>query len=196
MDRLLAGQAAACTLNLIDPVTGAYDPSIAAERLGGLDLAVIEWARRRQGIMVAPGNPAGIKTVADLGKARVRVAVPPKGSSGAVPLSRLLADACLTARSVQRGSEPARSDAETAMAVASGRVDAGLGSRPWRACIAWTSSPCIGSGSTSLCVTGSSSSPLQKLFSLARTSSFRRQAALLGGYNVTKTGRVIRNVRM
>jgi excisionase family DNA binding protein len=197
VDSLLGGQAVACTLTLIDPATGTYDASIATERLAGLDLVVMEWARRRQGIVVAAGNPAGIESMADLAKARVRVAMPSKGSGSAVLFSKLLADAGLTPGSIRRTGEPTRSDAETAMAVAAGRVDAGLGIEAVARAqglgfipVHWERLDLIVRPSDFF------DAPLQKLFSLARTSGFREQAALLGGYNVAKTGHVLLNVRM
>jgi excisionase family DNA binding protein len=197
VDRLLAGQAVACAVNLVDPVTGAYDASVAAERLAGLDVAVIEWARRRQGIMVATGNPTAIKSVAGLAKKRVRVAIPSKGSASAVLFSKLLADAGLTPRCLQQCGPPTRSDAETAMAVACGHVDAGLGIEAVARAhgldfvpVHWERLDLIVRHSEFFEV------PLQRLFSLTRSGSFRKQAALLGGYNVTRTGRVVLNIRM
>src|SRR5262245_26837988 len=65
MHRLLAGQAVACALHLIDQATGEYDARLLADCLPGLDFVVLEWARRQQGLIVAPGNPANIRTVSD-----------------------------------------------------------------------------------------------------------------------------------
>jgi hypothetical protein len=42
MHRLLAGQAVACALHLIDPTTGEYDANVVARHLSGLDIVVIE----------------------------------------------------------------------------------------------------------------------------------------------------------
>src|SRR5215470_14126650 len=44
--RLLAGQAVACGLHLIDPATGGYDAATLTSSLPGLDCVVIEWAKR------------------------------------------------------------------------------------------------------------------------------------------------------
>ena len=64
--RLLAGQAVVCGLHLIDPATSEYDASILVPKLPDLDFVVIEWARRRQGLIVARGNPAKISNIVDL----------------------------------------------------------------------------------------------------------------------------------
>src|SRR5262249_41084751 len=73
MHRLLAGQAVASALHIIDPATGQYDASVLSKSLPGLDFVVIEWARRQQGLIVAAGNPAKIASVGDLKKRGIRV---------------------------------------------------------------------------------------------------------------------------
>src|SRR5262249_36160549 len=93
MDRLSAGQAVACALHLIDPTTGQYDAIATARHLPGLDIVVIEWARREQGLIVAPGNPVKIDSVSDLRNRSARVALRQDGSGGALLLSKLVADA-------------------------------------------------------------------------------------------------------
>jgi excisionase family DNA binding protein len=71
LHRLLSGQAVACGVHLFDPATGEYDASALAKTLPGLDFVVIKWARRLQGLVVAPGNPLKIGSIADLRKRRV-----------------------------------------------------------------------------------------------------------------------------
>jgi molybdate-binding protein len=114
-----------------------------------------------------------------------------------VLLSKLLADAQLTPGSIQRSGQPTLSDDETAMAVVSGRVDAGMGIEAVARAqgldfvpVHWERLDVIMRHCEFF------EAPVQKLFSLTRTSEFRKQAALLGGYNVAKTGRVILNVRI
>src|SRR5690606_11257899 len=96
LHRLLAGQAVACGLHLIDPESGEYDASALTRTLPGLDFVVIEWARRLQGLVVASGNPLKIGSIADLRKRRVRIATRQPGSGTAILFSKLLADAGLT----------------------------------------------------------------------------------------------------
>jgi molybdate-binding protein len=197
VDRLLAGQTVACAVHLIDPPTGTYDASIAAERLAGIDFAVIEWARRRQGIMVARGNPLRIRSITDFAKPGIRAAVPPKGSGTAVLQSKLLADAGLAPDSVRRSGHPTGGDAEAALAVAAGSLDAGVGIEAIARSQGLDFVP-LHWERLDLIVRHAEffEPPLQKLFSFTRTDAFREQARLLGGYNVVKTGRVVLNMRM
>lgn len=56
----------------VDPATGEYDATVLAKSLPGFDFVVIEWARRQQGLIVAPGNPAKISSIADRRPAQAR----------------------------------------------------------------------------------------------------------------------------
>jgi excisionase family DNA binding protein len=195
-DSVLAGQAVACAVHLIDPATGSYDASIATERLAGLDIAVIEWARRRQGIMVAPGNPLQTRSIADLAKPSLRVAIPGKGSCTAVLLSKLLADAGLGPDSIKRSGRRTLGGAAAALAVAAGDLDAALGIEAVARAQGLEFIP-LHWERLDLVVRHAEffEAPLQALFAFTRTDAFRKQAALLQGYNVARTGAVVLNAR-
>ena len=122
---LLAGHAVACGLHLIDPVTGDYNASGLA-RSPRLDFVVIEWARRRQGLVVARGNPARIGSVGDLKNANVRVATRQPGSGSALLLSKLMADAGFGAEDLRVAGTPVSSETDIAVAVREDKADTGL----------------------------------------------------------------------
>ena len=123
---LLAGHAVACGLHLIDPVTGDYNASGLARSPPGLDFVVIEWARRRQGLVVARGNPARIGSVGDLKNANVRVATRQPGSGSALLLSKLMADAGFGAEDLRVAGTPVSSETDIAVAVREDKADTGL----------------------------------------------------------------------
>src|SRR5215468_9467879 len=108
--RLLAGQAVACGLHLIDPATGSYDASSLVQSLPGLDFVVIEWARRHQGLIVASGNPANINGIDDLGKHDLRIAMRQQGSGSALLFAKLLADAGLSIEELNFAGDPVNSE--------------------------------------------------------------------------------------
>src|SRR5690606_20149665 len=126
LHRLLAGQAVACGLHLIDPESGEYDASALTRTLPGLDFVVIEWARRLQGLVVASGNPLKIGSIADLRKRRVRIATRQPGSGTAILFSKLLADAGLTIEELDIIGRPMSSHTDVADAIRHGKADAGL----------------------------------------------------------------------
>ncbi|HZT46347.1 MAG TPA: helix-turn-helix transcriptional regulator [Hyphomicrobiaceae bacterium] len=196
MHRLLAGQASACGLHLIDPATGNYDAGMLARSLPGLDFVVIEWARRRQGLIVAPGNPAKIGSVADLRRRGVRVATRQEGSGSALLFAKLLADAGLEADEIKVAGRPVSSETDIAVAVREGKADAGLAIEAVAreqgldfVPLQWERFDLVVRRVEYF------EEPLQRLFAFARTDAFRERAASLGGYDVANTGAVVFNAR-
>src|SRR5262245_7708103 len=194
MQSLLAGHAVACGVHLIDPATGDYDASTQANKLVGLDLVVIEWARRQQGLIVAQGNPARIGTIADLKKAGVRVAIRQEGSGSAVLFSKLVVDAGFTVDDLIVAGAPVSSETDIATAVREGKADAGLaieavarGQGLDFVPLQWERFDLVVRRVEYF------EPPLQRLFAFARSEKFRQRAGSLGGYDVTNSGTVVFN---
>jgi excisionase family DNA binding protein len=196
MHRLLAGQAVACALHLIDPSTGRYDASILAKSLPGLDFVVIEWARRQQGLIVAPGNPAKIGSIGDLRKRGIRVATRQEGSGSALLFAKLVADAGLKVEDLEAAGEPVSSETDIAVAVREGNADVGLAVEAVArdqgldfVPLQWERFDLVVRRVEYF------EPPMQRLLAFARTEPFRGRAASLGGYDVTNTGMIVFNAR-
>jgi excisionase family DNA binding protein len=196
MQRLLAGQAVACALHLVDPATGQYDASLIAKSLPGIDFVVIEWARRRQGLIVAQGNPAKIKSVADLRRKGARVALRQEGSGSALLFSKLVADAGLALDDLTPAERPVRSESDIAILVREGKADAGLAIEAVAreqgldfVPVQWERFDLVVRRVEYF------EAPLQRLFAFAHTAAFRDRATALGGYDVKNTGAVVFNSR-
>ena len=196
MHRLLAGQAIVCGLHLIDPATGEYDASILARKLPGLDFVVTEWARRRQGLIVAQGNPAKINSIGDLQKCGIRVATRQEGSGSALLFSKLIAEAGLKVEDLKIEGTPVTSETDIAVAVREGRADAGLAIEAVARERALDFVP-LQWERFDLVVRRVDyfDQPLQKVFAFTRTQLFRDRAGQFGGYDVANTGAVIFNAR-
>ncbi len=69
--RLAAGEAQVCGIHLLDPDSGDYNLAAVQEFLGGMDVVLLQWAWRSQGLVVARGNPLALHTCADLGGVRI-----------------------------------------------------------------------------------------------------------------------------
>jgi len=194
MQSLLAGHAVACGVHLIDPTTGDYDANAQANKLVGLDFVVIEWARRRQGLIVAPGNPARISSVSDLKKAGVRVITRQEGSGSALLFAKLIADAGLTPDELIVVGAPVSSETDIGTAVREGNADAGLaietvarGQGLEFVPLQWERFDLIVRRVEYF------EPPLQRLFAFAKSEEFRQRAGSLGGYDVTNSGLVVFN---
>ena len=117
--------AAGC--HLIDPATGTYNLVDVGRILPGRDVLLVTFAHRQQGLMVAPGNPRGIRSFEDLLRDDVVFVNRQRGSG-----TRMLLDYELTRRGFG-GAAIGGYDRElythvaVAAEVASGGADAGLG---------------------------------------------------------------------
>jgi excisionase family DNA binding protein len=196
LHRLLAGQAVACGLHLIDPESGEYDASALTRTLPGLDFVVIEWARRLQGLVVASGNPLKIGSIADLRKRRVRIATRQPGSGTAILFSKLLADAGLTIEELDIIGRPMSSHTDVADAIRHGKADAGLAIASVTreegldfVPLHWERYDLVVRRVEYF------EPPLQRLFAFTRTELFSEQAKALGGYDIAQTGTVVFNPR-
>jgi putative molybdopterin biosynthesis protein len=88
---------------------------------------LIGFAERSQGLIVAPGNPLGIATLADLARRGVRFVNRRRGTGTRVVLEELLAAADLPLESIAGHDRIEPSHRAVAQAVASGSADAAVG---------------------------------------------------------------------
>lgn len=88
---------------------------------------LIGFALRTVGLMVAPGNPHTLYTLADVAKSGARMVNRPQGTGTRVLLDELLAEAGLKPEAFNGYAHTQPSHAAAAQAVASGQADVGLG---------------------------------------------------------------------
>jgi putative molybdopterin biosynthesis protein len=196
MLQLLAGQATACAVHLIDAVSGLYDASTLASSLPGLDFVAIEWARRQQGLVVASGNPAKIASIRDLRKRGVRIVTRQEGSGSERLFAKLVADAGITMNDLNVVGRPVTSETDVALAIREGECDAGLAIETvardqglYFVPLQWERFDLVVRRVEFF------DPPMQRLLAFARKELFRDRAAALGGYDVTHTGTVVFNSR-
>lgn len=189
---LATGDAMLAGVHLIEE-DGGYNVGAALATMPARDFVVLEWARREQGLIVAPANPHGIAGLADLrGRKRRFVGRQPEAGSHEL-LLHLLKQAGLR-RTDLNASMSALSETDLALAVAEGKADAGLGIR--------AVAQQFKLGFVKLHVERFDlvmrrrdyfEPPVQNLFAFARTAAFAARAAELGGYDVDGLGTVVLN---
>ena len=127
------GNCDACGIHI--PIGSQQARALAhyAQWLGGEDLLVIDIATRRQGLMVAPGNPKKIYDLADLTRADVKFVNRPADSGTRFLLEGLLAEKGIAGSAIHGFEQSEATHASVAACVASGLADAGFGlERPAR----------------------------------------------------------------
>lgn len=157
------------------------------------DVVAIRWAVRRQGLLVAPGNPRGLERVTDLLEPGLRCAMRPPDSGSGVLLGRLLEAA--GAEAVPADPKLlARTEADLAALVADGRADCGLGIEAVARRYGTGFVP-LGTEAFDLVMRRRDyfEAPLQHLLAFARSAAFTAEAGRLGGYDLASAGLVAWN---
>jgi excisionase family DNA binding protein len=189
LEHMAAGTAALAGLHLPDEQSSGWNVGHVRRQLGARPVVLIEWAKRTQGLVVARGNPQGIKSVEDLKKKRV---IGRQHGAGASALfGKLLADGGLKLQDVKMSAAPARTEADVAAAIAERRADAGLAIEAVARQSTMDFVP-LTTERYDLVVWRRAyfEPPMQKLMKFCRTPEFMARAEALGGYDVSGLGTV------
>ena len=194
VNRFAQGKAYCCGLHVFDPDSGDYNRAVVARTLAGLDVVLIEWAWREQGLIVAAGNPHSVRDLAGLREARLRLVDRQEGAGSRLLFRHLLRAGGIDAADLNIAMAPARSETEVALAIQDGKADVGFG-------IAAVARQCrldfvpLQRERYDLAVSRRDyfEPPIQQLLGFARTAPFAQKAAELMGYDVSGLGRVIYN---
>ena len=196
VDRLLAGSACAAAIHLpAAKQEGGKDldrnVELAQDRLAHMDCVLLQWATREQGLVLAAGNPLKIKSLADLKKRKMRVAMRQEGAGSHLLFLQLLGEAGVDSNALTYLNPPAQTESEVAAAILDGRADTGLAVRAVARQFHLDFVPLAHERLDIAVLRGSYfDPPLQSLFAFTKRPLFQRQAKMLAGYDVGELGRV------
>jgi excisionase family DNA binding protein len=194
IERLAAQRAGAAALHWLDAASGEYNVPLVRAVLAGADVVVIEWARRAQGLLAAPGNPLGLRRLSDLARRRVRIAARQPESGSAHLLDHLLAKSGTAKERLRFLPKPALAETDLAAAIRDGAADAGLGIEAAARAHGLAFIPLATERFDLVAFRRDAFEPqLQALLAFARTPEFAAHASALGGYDVSRTGAVVYN---
>ena len=190
--RLAAGRAAIAAVHVRDAATGAYNVPLIVRELAGRPVVALTWAWREQGLVVAPGNPHGIRGVAVLAKPGVRLAVRQPGAGSQVLLLQLLGQAGVEPDRLDVPEPPAHTQTDLARAVREGRADAGLAVRAAAEGLDFVP---LARERFDLVLDRRDAfePPFRRLMAFAATDAFAGRAGQLGGYDLSEHGAVVYN---
>jgi excisionase family DNA binding protein len=194
LKRFAEGTALAAGLHVYEPDggDGGADWNVASVRAAcaGRPVVLLEWATRRQGLVVAADNPLGIETVADLARSDVRWIARQAEAGAQVLAAHLLGEVGLDAGEIALAGT-ARSEMDLGLAVLEGRADAGLAVEAVARSLKLDFVPLVEERYDLLVGRRDYfEPPLQALFAFARTPEFARRAEEMGGYGIAGLGRV------
>jgi putative molybdopterin biosynthesis protein len=124
---LRRGDAHLAGSHLLDPATGGYNISYVKQYLADMPIVLMTLMHREQGLIVAAGNPKGIKGLADLTRDDVRYINRQRGAGTRVLLDYHLDKLGITPEKVNGYRREEYTHLAVAVAVQSGAADCGLG---------------------------------------------------------------------
>jgi putative molybdopterin biosynthesis protein len=191
--RLVRGEVAVAAIHLHRLAGDATTANIeAVTTLPGLhDAVVIAFARREQGLLVAPGNPLGLTDIATVVARKARLAQRPSGAGAQLLLLSQLAAHGLPPDALSPAREICQTGNDIAQAISSGRADCGIATRSVAASAGLAFVPLVWEHFDLVVRQRDYFLPQpQKLFGFMRSDAFGRRAHELGGYDVYQAGQV------
>ena len=179
--------------HLLDPATGEYTLPYVDRLLAGRDVAVVRLVHRDQGLIVAPGNPLGVRGIADLAAPGLRFVNRQRGAGTRALLDHELARRGLAAGDVGGYAREEHTHLAVAATVAAGRADAGLGILAAARAFGLGFVPVTREPYDLVVAAEGLGDPrLAPLWALLRSRAFGAQVEALGGYSAQQMGRRIR----
>ena len=177
--------------HLLDPETGEYTLPWVARVLGAHEVVVVRLVHRDQGLLVAPGNPLGVTSLADL--PRLRYVNRQRGAGTRALLDHELQRAGIDPSELVGYSREEHTHLAVAAAVTAGRADAGLGIMAAARAFGLDFVP-VAREPYDLVVAADAwdTELLAPLRALLDAPGFRSAVEELGGYSCAETGRRIR----
>jgi excisionase family DNA binding protein len=169
-----------------------YNFSFASREVGATPVAVVNFCRREQGLLLAPGNPKGIAKIADLKRGGLTIANRPLGTGTRLLLDRELAAAGVEPKALRGYESALPRHIDVALAILTGRADVGLAIRPVAHLLGLEFIP-LRWERFDLVIQRERffDRGVQLLLSLLHEESFRNAAAALSGYDVSLSGRMV-----
>ena len=189
---LRRGEAHAAGTHLLDEETGEYNVPYVRRLLPDTPVVLVNLAYREQGLMVRPGNPKGIHDIADLARPEVRFVNRQKGAGTRVLLDYKLRQLGLGPDQIRGYENEEFTHMAVAVAVASGRADAGLGILAAARALNLEFVPVLQERYDLCFLKAYWDQPVvRRVLDVLHSAEFRERVAALGGYDLRDCGRVM-----
>jgi putative molybdopterin biosynthesis protein len=190
------GEAHFAGSHLLDEETGEYNVSYVRRLLPGGHAILLGFVQREQGLIVARGNPKGIRTLADLVRPDVVFINRQRGAGTRVLLDYRLRAAGISGRAIQGYERQEFTHLAVAAAVASGAADCGMGILAAARALDLDFAPLdLERYDLVIPVRFYESDVLAPLLAIIRDPRFAARVRTLGGYVTTQMGQVLAEVR-
>jgi putative molybdopterin biosynthesis protein len=182
--------------HLREPDAAEFNISFVQHLIAEQDVLLVQLAVREYGLLVAPGNPNGIRRVRDLARDKLCLLNRARGSGARLWLLRHLRAARLDPATLSGWTSACTTYDEIARAIVNGKADVGPGLRATAEQYELDFVP-LGTERFDLAVTRAlyESRRGDKLQEVLHRKDFLAYAQALPGYDVARSGRVIAHIR-
>jgi len=178
--------------HLLDPESGEYNLAYIKRYLPEVPVNVVALVGREQGLLVAPGNPLGLKGLADLARPDLRFINRQRGSGTRILLDYHLGRLGIEPDQIRGYAREEYTHLTVAAAIASGTADTGLGIRAAAEALELDFVPLYHERyDLVIPCRHYASELLQPLLRLLHDTAFRQAVAALAGYDVEPMGRMV-----
>ena len=186
------GLAHAAGTHLFDPETGTYNVPYIQRYLPDQPVVLVHFLWRSQGLIVPRGNPKGLKSLEDLFEKKVRFINRQPGAGTRVLLDYHLEKLGLNPAELRGYDEEETTHLGVAVAVATGRAEAGLGIQAAARLLGLDFVPLFRERYDLLLRRDFFEGPLWKeIAAILADQAFRARVEALGGYDASEMGKII-----
>ncbi len=178
--------------HLLDPESGAYNTTYIRRYLPDREVNLITLVHRLQGFIVRKGNPENIRTIDDLVKGNIRFINRQAGSGTRVLLDYELEKNGLDADEIEGYDHEEYTHMAVAVAVLSGKADAGLGILAAARALDLDFVPLTEERYDLIIPTPFLELPMiRRLLAIIQSRDFKAAVETMGGYSTRETGKIV-----
>ncbi len=182
-------------MHLYDPQTGEHNIPFVQEALAGKNAVLITLGVWEEGLLVAPGNPIGIKTVSDLVEFGATIVTHEPGSGSRMLLERKLEEERVPFQTLKGFDRIVHNHQDVALSIISRVADAGISTASVATAFDLGFIPLHRSRYDLVILKEYlEEAPVQQFLSILGHRLVRSQLELLGGYDTSKIGEIVANI--
>ena len=176
--------------HLLDTENGEYNTSFVRHLFPDRAVVIVTLAHRTQGLMLARGNPKGLKKVSDIARSNVRFVNRNPGSGTRLWFDTELRKLKIPPAKIKGYNNLVKTHSEAAALIAANKADAALGLQAAAHRHSLDFIPLF-EERYDLVLPRENEKPLRPLLDYLQTANFRRELKALRGYNAAHSGEQI-----